>query len=137
MKNSILYILLACTLLCSCDENEIMPAHEKKGTTTSTVATIGVSNDEPEPGETVTIELMYVSPATDPVETVELKYKIGSGSYSVLQTFDESTTPMNEAVTREITFVAPVVETKVTFDMVITSQKEYPQIMRASMDVTE
>jgi hypothetical protein len=137
MKNSLLYILLACTPIFSCEENEVMPAYEKKGTTTSTVATIGVSNDEPEPGETVTIALMYVSPDFDPVETVELKYKIGSGSYSVLQTFDESTTPMNEAVTREITFVAPAVETKVTFDMVITSQKEYPQIMRTSMDVTE
>jgi hypothetical protein len=131
----ILFILFACTFLFSCDENEIMPGYEKKGTTTSTVATIGVSNDEPEPGEQITITLMYVSPSSDPVQTVELKYKIGSGTYAVLQAFDESTAPVDEPVTREVTYVAPAAGTVVIFDLVIKSQKEYPQIMREAIEV--
>jgi hypothetical protein len=134
MKN-LIYILV-CILLISCDENEIMPAYQKKGATTATVATIEVSNEEPEPGETVTITLMYVNPTSDPVATVELKYKVGSASYSVLQTFDENAGPKDEAITREVNYVAPAAGTAVTFDMVITSQKEYPQIMRASIEVS-
>ena len=135
MKN--LIYLLACILLFSCDENEILPRYEKKGTTTATVATIEVSNEEPEPGEAVTITLMYVNPTSDPVATVELKYKVGSANYSILQTFDENAGPKDEAITREINYVAPDAGTTVTFDMVITSQKEYPQIMRASIEVSD
>ena len=134
MKN--LIYTLACFLLFSCDENEIMPAYEKKGTTTSTVATIEVSNDEPDPGETIAITLSYVNPTSDPVATVELRYKVGSGSYAVLQTFNEGTGPMNETITREVNYIAPDAGV-VTFDMVITSQKEYPQIMRASIEVAD
>lgn len=131
-----LIYILAFTLLFSCNENEIMPAYQKKGTTTATVAAIEISNDEPEPGETVTITLMYVNPTSDPVATVELKYKVGSASYSVLQTFDENAGTKDEAITREVNYVAPDAGTAVTFDMVITSQKEYPQIMRASIEVS-
>jgi hypothetical protein len=131
-----LIYILAFTLLFSCNENEIMPAYQKKGTTTATVAAIEISNDEPEPGETVKITLMYVNPTSDPVATVELKYKVGSASYSVLQTFDENAGPKDEAITREVNYVAPDAGTAVTFDMVITSQKEYPQIMRASIEVS-
>jgi hypothetical protein len=134
MKN--LIYILACLLLFSCDNNEIMPAYEKKGTTTSTVATIAVSNDEPDPGETVAITLSYVSPTSDPVATVELRYKVGTGSYAVLQTFNEDTGPKDETITREVNYIAPDAGV-VTFDMVITSQKEYPQIMRASIEVAD
>ncbi|HEX6227532.1 MAG TPA: hypothetical protein VFZ52_24110 [Chryseolinea sp.] len=132
-----LIYILGCALLFSCDENDIMPAYEQKGTTTSTVATIGVSNEEPEAGETVTISLMYVNPSSDPLATVEIKYKIGSGSYSILQTFDEGTGPRDESVTREINYVAPAAGSTVTFDMVLTSQKDYPQIMRTSLEVSD
>jgi outer membrane protein assembly factor BamA len=135
MKN--LIYILASILLFSCDENEILPRYEKKGTATATVAAIEVSNDEPEPGEKVTITLMYVNPTSDPVATVELRYKVGSGNYSVLQTFDENTGPRDETITREINYVAPDAGTAVTFDMVITSQKEYPQIMRVSIEVSD
>src|SRR5688572_2391667 len=135
MKN--LIYILAGILLFSCDENEIVPSYQKKGTTTATVATIEVSNEEPEPGEIVTIALMYVNPSSDPVATVELKYKVGSTSYSVLQTFDENAGPKDEAINREISYVAPAAGTAVTFDMVITSQKDYPQIMRVSIEVSD
>jgi hypothetical protein len=134
MKN--LIYILACVLLFSCDENEIMPAYEKKGTTTSTVATIEISNDEPDPGETIAITLAYVSPTSDPVATVELRYKVGSGTYALLQTFNEDAGAKDEEITREVTYIVPDAGV-VTFDMVITSQKEYPQIMRASIEVAD
>jgi hypothetical protein len=134
MKN--LIYILACVLLLSCDENEIMPAYEMKGTTTSTVATIGVSNDEPDPGETIAITLAYVNPTSDPLATVELRYKVGSGTYAVLQTFNEEAGAKDEEITREVNYTAPDAGV-VTFDMVITSQKEYPQIMRASIEVAD
>jgi hypothetical protein len=135
MKN--LIYIMSCLLIFGCDENTIMPAYEKVGSTTSTVAAIQVSNDEPAPGETVTITMMYVNPTSDPLTSVELKAKQGSGSYEVLEIYDENTGGKDVEINHELTYVAPAAGTEVTFDLVITSQKEYPQIMRASFEVAD
>lgn len=124
-------------LFLACDENDVMPAYEKKGTATATVATIAVSNDEPESGETITLTLMYVNPTSDPIESVVLMAKIGSGDYTILQTFDGQSSEKDVEITEEVQYVAPDPGAEVTFDMVITSQKEYPQIKRTSIEVVE
>lgn len=135
MKN-IFYILIFIAIV-SCDDNEIMPAYEKVGSATSTVATISISNDEPQPGETVTVTVFYVNPSTDPLKSVEVRVKEGSGSYEVLESFDESSGTRDTEIVREVSFVAPPDEVEVTFDLVISSQKEFPQILRASMEVID
>ena len=133
MKYTI-FILLG-ILFFSCDENDVMPAYEKKGTATATVAELSVSNDEPEPGETITVTLMYVNPTSDPLESVVLKAKIGSGDYTTLQTFDGQSSEKDVEIIEEVEYLAPGPGVEVTFDMVITSQKEYPQIKRTSIEV--
>ena len=135
MKN-IIYII-CCVVLFSCDENEIMPAYEKVGTTTSTVATITISNDEPDAGETVTVTVTYVNPTSDPLTSVELKAKVGSGNYEVVESFNETSGSKDVEISREVAYVAPEAGTEVTFDLVLTSQKEFPQIMRAKLEVVD
>lgn len=133
MKN-LIYILISIAII-SCDDNEIMPAYKKVGSVTSTFATISVSNDEPQPGETVTVTVSYVNPSADPLKSVEVQFKEASGSYESLQSFDENSGAKDVEIVREISFVAPADEVKVTFDLIIKSQKEFPQILRTSLDV--
>ena len=135
MKN--LIYIICCVVLFSCDENEIMPAYEKVGTTTSTVATITISNDEPDAGETVTVTVTYVNPTSDPLTSVELKAKVGSGNYEVVESFNETSGSKDVEISREVAYVAPEAGTEVTFDLVLTSQKEFPQIMRAKLEVVD
>lgn len=130
-------IFLSSMIFFSCDENDVMPAYEKKGTATATVATLTASDDEPESGETITLSLMYVNPTSDPIETIVLKAKVGSGDYTTLQTYDGQSSEKDVQIFQEVTYVAPAPGTEVIFDMVITSQKEYPQIKRTSIEVAD
>ncbi len=137
MKNIIPFIsiLLLSTLFFACEENEVMPSYSKKGTTTATVATLAASKASPVAGETITLTLQYVNPTSDPVNTIVLKAKVGSADYVTLQTFEEQSSEKNVSITRTATYVAPAAGTKVTFDMIISSQKEYSQIKRVSITV--
>ncbi|HTF18376.1 MAG TPA: hypothetical protein VK658_09910 [Chryseolinea sp.] len=119
----------------ACDENEIMPGYQKKGTTTTTVATITPSNSKPAKASNITITLTYVNPASDLLRMVELKAKIGSGTYETIQTFDAQSDAKDSEVTRQATYTTPNASGTVTFDMVITSQMPYPQVIRTSVSV--
>lgn len=132
----IFFILsFAAAMLTACDENEIMPSYEKKGTATTTVATITPSNARPAKSTDITITLEYVNPASDPLKTVELRAKVGSGAYTTVQTFDAQSDAQNSEVTRAVTYTTPDIAGTVTFDMVITSQMPYPQIIRTTVSV--
>ena len=137
MKNTIIisYILVCTVSLFSCDENDVMPAYEKKGSTTATVATITASNATPATGETITLTLDFVNLASDPIETILLRAKVGSGSYADLQSFDEQSSPKDAEISHEFIYLAPAAPGTVTFEMVITSQREYAQIKRATITV--
>jgi hypothetical protein len=80
---------------------------------------------------------MYVNPSSDPLTTVTLKAKLGTGAYTDVETFNAGSEPKDQAITHTVNYVVPAaVGTVVTFDMVITSQKEYGQIKRTSVTVT-
>ena len=137
MKNFriLLFIASLAVVSSACEENEIMPAYSKKGTATSTIATITPSKSEAAMSESITITLMYVSPSSDPVKNVVLKVKQGSSDYVTVQTFDAQSEAKDGEIIETITYTTPATKTKLTFDMVITSQKEYPQIVRTTVDV--
>jgi hypothetical protein len=78
---------------------------------------------------------MYVNPTSDPLESVALKAKVGSGDYMILQSFDGQSSEKDVEIIEEVQYVAPSAGTDVTFDLVITSQKEYPLIKRTSVTV--
>lgn len=137
MKNitSLSSILILSVVLLACDENEVMPDYQKTGTTTATVATITASNTAPLVGQPVTLTLTYVNPSSDPVKTIVLRARVGSGSYTDLETFDEQSAPKDTEISHDVTYLTPAAPGTVTFEMVISSQKEYPQISRASISV--
>ena len=137
MKNMKTLVILALVsiALASCDQNEIMPSYSKKGTATATVATITPSKTRATQSESITITLKYVNPTSDPLQNVTLKAKIGSADYSTIQTIDTQSGMKDAEVTRDITYITPAAAGTVTFDMVITSQKEYPQIKRATVTI--
>ena len=131
MKNFI--IILIGLVFFSCEDNQILPEYEKKGTATATVATITPSNASPLAGETITITVEYINPASDPVKSISISAKVGAGAYEVIQTLDESTAAVDVMNTREFAYTAPAAGTVVSFEMKISSQKEYPQIKRTSI----
>lgn len=128
-------LLILSIILCACDENEIMPAYQKKGNATATVATITASNSSPLAGESIKLTLNFVNSASDPVTTVLLRARIGGGSFSDIQSFDEQSEATDTEISHEVNYVTPASPGTVTFEMVITSQKEYPQIRRTSVSV--
>jgi hypothetical protein len=134
-KIRLTHLLILCVTLLACDENEIMPAYEKKGSTANTVATITASNTSPLAGQSITITMDFVNPASDPVSTVALRARVGSGSFTDIQSFDEQSAATDAEVTHEVNYVTPSSPGTVTFEMVITSGKEYPQIRRTSVSV--
>jgi hypothetical protein len=107
----------------SCDDNEIVPDYEMKGTSTSTVASITVSNTKPVVTETITTTVSFVNPSDDPVKSVVLKAKVGSEAYIDVQSFEVQYS------------VSAAAGTAIVFDMVITSQKEFPQVIRTTVTV--
>ena len=118
-----------------CDENEIMPAFQTKGTATHTVASITASKTNPVAGEQITINMKFVNPSSDPVQQVQLQAKVGAATeYTVVETFTiQSGTDVE--VTQSANYVAPASGTTVVFHMVISSGKEYPQVKRLTVKV--
>ena len=137
MKKNIIYttlFFLAATFV-ACDENEVMPAFETKGTATHTVATIAASKTTAAPGETITITMTYVNPSSDPVTQIVLKAKVGAADYVDVQTFNESSATKDKSEIRTVNYVMPASPTTVVFDMVITSGRDYPQVRRVTARV--
>ena len=128
-------ILTLSIMLIACDDNEIMPDYQRKGTMTATVASITPSTTSPTPGSQITLTLDFVNPSSDPIKTVLLRARVGSGSFTDLQTFDEQSAPTDVEVSHDVNYVTPASPGTVTFEMVITSQKEYAQIRRTSVTV--
>lgn len=137
MKKNIIYITILsfAALFMACDENEIMPGFETKGTATHTVASIAVSKTAPDAGETVTVTMKYVHPSSDPLTQVQLKAKVGAADYVVVETFTVQQSQFDVEVSQSVNYVAPASGTTVVFDMVLTSGREYPQVKRTSFKV--
>lgn len=129
------YLILLSGVLLACDENEIMPSYQTKGSTTNTVATISASNTSPVPGESVTVTMDFVNPASDPIATVALRARVGSGTFTDIQSFDEQSAATDTEISHEVNYVMPAAPSTVTFEMVISSGKEYPQVRRTAVTV--
>jgi hypothetical protein len=121
--------------IASCEDNEVMPAYTKQGTATATVASITPSKTKPATNETIVLTLKYINTSDDPVKQIELKVKVGLADYVTVQTFDEQSAEKNKEIVREVNYQAPATTGTVIVDMVITSQKEYPQIKRTTLTV--
>ena len=140
MKKKLIYLaaILLVFFLAACEENEIMPAFEKKGTATHTMAGLSASDDEPAPLENISLLLSYVNPSADPLKTVTLKVKVGDAASVEVQSWDVSQESKDEIYTKTVAYQAPDSPgTVILFDMVITSQREYPQIKQVEIAVAE
>jgi hypothetical protein len=133
---NIVWLMLMVTALFACDDNKVLPAYEKKGEATSTVASVTFSNTKPVSSETITASLKFVNLAEDKIKSVVLKAKVGAADYTEVQTFDESSAATEKEIVHEVPYTVTAAKgTVITFDMVITSQKEYPQIKRTTVTV--
>jgi len=135
-------IMALCVLVLgfsACAENDLLPDYELVGTATATLAGISVSNDEPLPGEEVTVTLSYVNRPDDPATQIELLEQVGDGDFTSEVTLDESSTQADQEVTRTYTYTVPdvAVGTDITLDMLLSSQnREFPQRERTSLEVS-
>lgn len=135
LKN-IVWLILIVTAFFACDDNEVLPAYEKKGDATSTTASVSFSNTKPVSSETITVTLKFVNLSEDKIKSLVLKAKVGSADYTEVQTFDESSAATEKEITHDVPYTVTAAKgTVITFDMVITSQKEYPQIKRTTVTV--
>ncbi len=142
MKNHHIYhlfILLATGLLTvACEKNEVLPDYALAGTSTVTLADISVSNEKPVAGEQVSVTLYYVNVGEDPAKQITLLEKVGgSDTFTEIVTLDESSAAVNAEVTRTFTYTVPAVPSKtdIVIDMVLRSQKEFPQRERVTLTV--
>ena len=141
MKNYKIYLLVSVLILAAiswgCEENQELPDLQTVGTSTATIAEISVSNDEPEPGEEVSITLYYINIAEDPATELQVLQKVGSGDFTALTTLDESSAQVSAEITRTVNYIVPNVDsaTVITLDMLLSSQKEFPQRERTSLTV--
>jgi len=136
MKNTIIYLsaLMIGVLLSGCDENEVMPSFKTLGTATHTMADISASSTAPAPSATVTILISYVNPSSDPLKEISVRAKVGAGNYTEIQKFSMDSEAKDALATKSFAYVAPATAaTTVVFDMVITSQREYPQVQRVTI----
>jgi hypothetical protein len=136
MKTKIFYIMLlgVSALLTACDENESVPPFETLGSATSTVATITVSKAAPAPNESVTLTLKFVNLASDPIQQLVLKAKVGAAEYVEVQTFNESSAAQGAEITHEVSVTAPATSaTTVIYQMELTSSREYPLLRRVQI----
>jgi len=141
MKNYKIYVLMSMLMLAifgwGCEENQEIPDLQTVGTSTATIAEITLSNDEPEPGEQITISLYYVNIAEDPATELQVMEQVGSGEFTEVTKLDESSAEISAEITREVSYTVPAVDsaTVITLDMLLSSQKEFPQRERASLTV--
>lgn len=141
MKNNHIFNLTVSVaiglLVMACEKNEVVPDYEKVGTSTATIAEISVSNEEPVAGEEVTVTLYYVNLSEDPAKEIKVLEKVGDDSFSDLTTVDESSAQVDEEITRTFTYMVPAVAagTEIALDMLLSSQKEFPQRERVMFTV--
>lgn len=137
MKNILIYlpVVFLAALLTACDENEIMPSYKKVGTSTSTVVMIGLP-ETVYPADMVEVDVSFVNPSEDPLQSIVLRVQLGDGEFVDVQTWDVSGESIDQLATKTANYQAPAtVGTKVTFEVVINSGKEFPQRKQSSFTV--
>jgi hypothetical protein len=136
---AVLSVFLLSLTFTACEENDLLPDYEYVGTSTATLASIGVSNDEPAPGETIEVTMTYANTVEDPASQLRVLASVDGGDFTEVTTFDESSAPTNEEISRTFSYTVPNVDdgTEIDLDMVLSTQREFPQRERTSIEVTE
>jgi len=122
-------------LFVACEENEVMPGYQQKRTATHTAASLTVSDDEPTERDIVTILMTYVHLSSDPLTQIQLKAKVDAADYVVVHTITPSAADLDREVSTTFNYEAPMGAATVVLDMVLSSGKEYPQILRVTLDI--
>jgi len=122
-------------LMIACEENEQLPDLQTVGTSTATVVDLGLSNDAPQPGEQVTLSINYVNLASDPASQIEVLEQVGDGDFTTVTQLDESSASPDSEITRTVTYTVPALDsgTVVNLDMLLRTQREFPQRERVSL----
>jgi hypothetical protein len=126
-------ILVSVALFVSCEDNPVGPSYKKVGSATATNAFITVSpvsTTEPTQSSIVTVTLRYVNIKSDPAETLVLKLREGSGDFTTIQTFDESSQNTGVELTRTVDYtVTQTAGTSLTFRLELTTQADFPKLV--------
>ncbi len=135
----ILFYLLAplLVLTIACEENQQIPDLQTVGTSTATVVELSLSNDEPVPGENVTLAISYVNPVDDRATQIEVLEQIADNDFTSLTQLDESSAAAGSQISRSVSYTVPALDsgTVVTLDMLLSTQREFPQRERVSLTV--
>jgi hypothetical protein len=137
MKKLIYLLAPLFVLTIACEENEQLPDLQTVGTSTATVVDLGLSNDAPQPGEQITLSINYVNLASDPASQIEVLEQIGDGDFTTLTQLDESSATPDSEISRTVAYTVPMLDggTVVTMDMLLRTQREFPQRERISLIV--
>jgi len=137
MKNITFLLIPIFILLFACEENQQLPDLQTVGTSTATVVELSLSNEEPLPGESVTLNISYVNPPSDPATQIEVLQQVEDGDFTSLTQLDESSAAAGTQVSRSVNYTVPALDsgTVVTLDMLLRTQREFPQRERVSLTV--
>jgi hypothetical protein len=135
-NTSYIWMILLAGGLFGCEENTIMPEFKKVGTVTSTVATLSASNAKPTSSQNITLTLNYVSPSQDPVSQVVLMVQVGAEAWTELESFNVQSEQKDLLLSQTVDYLVTQPKgTVIKFDMVVTSQKEFPMVRRTTITV--
>lgn len=132
-------LTLGAVVSISCEENNLVPDYAYVGTSTATIFTLSVSNDEPVAGEEITINVNYVNQSEDPAEELQVVVDINDAGFTTLATTDESSAAAGSEVTKSFNYQVPSVAsgTDIVFDVLLSTQRMFPQRERLTIEVTE
>ncbi len=136
-KLTYIYIGLFAFLMAftACDENDPGPSYDIVGRSYVTQASIDVSNDEPDPGETITVIVTYLNYTEDPAQSITL-IADRSGTTSTVGTSDEKSAGTGE-INRSFQYTAPADASGESIDLTaeLRSELEFPLLLQVSIDV--
>ncbi len=136
----ILFFLAISLTFVACEKNDQLPNYELLGTSTATIVEIDFPKDTVAQGEQVDVTFTYVNLTEDPIKSAQLLTKpdVEGADFTELTTLDQTSAPVDKEVTFTYTYTAPNVpdSTNVDIDMVLTSQKQFPQRERTSFVVS-
>ena len=131
-------LIAVISVLLSCEKFTPVPDYEYVGTSTATLFSLSVSDDAPLVGEEITITISYINQRTDPASSIQTLAKIGEGDFAEIVTMDQASQPVGEAISEAFTYPIPEVDsaTTIIFDVLLNTQRTFPQRERVSVTVS-
>jgi hypothetical protein len=121
----------------ACEKNQEVPDHEVVGEAYATAVSFSVSEDEPRPGDEITVSLTYANYTAAPVASVTFQKEVDDEAIANINVIDESGAALDAQITHSFTYMVPDAEEIVLYAVLASAEREFPQIERVILEVEQ